>query len=111
MSLPDPSFSYRPVSILKRWHLCQQLVRHFWQRWTSEYLTVLNKWLHPKRNISVGDVVIIREDNVISCKWPMGRIVQVFPGNDNLVRVVSVKTAQGTYKRPVTKVAVIMPTE
>ena len=22
-ALPDPSFSYRPISLLRRWHLCQ----------------------------------------------------------------------------------------
>lgn len=31
-SLPDPSFSYRALSLLRRWHLCRNLVRHFWQR-------------------------------------------------------------------------------
>ena len=29
-SLPDPAFSYRSLSLLKRWDLCQNLVRHFW---------------------------------------------------------------------------------
>ena len=33
-SIPDPSFSYRHLSLLCRWHLCQNLVRHFWQRWS-----------------------------------------------------------------------------
>ncbi len=28
-TLPDPSFSYRSVSLLRLWHLCQNLVRHF----------------------------------------------------------------------------------
>lgn len=29
MALPDSSLSYRSVSLLRRWHLCQNLVRHF----------------------------------------------------------------------------------
>ena len=114
MALPDPAFSYRPISILKRWHLCQQLVRHFWQRWSCEYLTTLNKynkWFHPKRNVSVGDVVIVREDNLVPCKWSLARVAQVYTGKDGLVRVVTVKTAQGIYKRPVTKIAVLLPIE
>ena len=32
-ALPDPQISYRAVSLLRHWHLCQCLVRHFWQRW------------------------------------------------------------------------------
>ena len=56
-SLPDPSFSYRSLSLLRRWHLCQALVRHFWKRWSSEYLMSLrrlSKWRHPTRNLCGG---------------------------------------------------------
>ena len=42
-ALPDPSFSYCTFSILRRWQLCQNLVRHFWQRRSTEYLTSLQK--------------------------------------------------------------------
>lgn len=27
-ALPDPSFSYHSISLLRRWHLCQNLVHH-----------------------------------------------------------------------------------
>ena len=37
-SLPDSPGSYRPVSLLRCWHLCQSLVGHFWKRWSTEYL-------------------------------------------------------------------------
>ncbi len=59
----------------------------------------------------MGDVVILREDNLIPTKWPLARVVQVYLGRDDLVRVVSVKTAQGIYKRPVTKIAVVLQVE
>ena len=63
-ALPDPSFSYRSVSLLRRWHLCQNLIRHFWQRWCKEYLSAINKhnkWRNPTRNIAVGDIVLLQE--------------------------------------------------
>ena len=56
-SLPDPSFSYRPISLLCQWHLCQNIVHQFCQRWRQEYLTSLwryAKWHEPTRNLSVG---------------------------------------------------------
>ena len=31
-ALPDPAFSYRPLTLLRRWHLCLSLLRHFWQK-------------------------------------------------------------------------------
>ena len=49
-ALPDPSESYLSILLLKQWHLVQLLVRHFWQRWSTEYLTTLSRVgvnLHP----------------------------------------------------------------
>lgn len=113
-SLPDPAFSYRSISLLCRWHLCQNLVRHFWHRWSSEYLASLRKytkWRHPSRNASIGDVVILQEDNLVPAKWPLARVVQVHEGKDGLVRVVTLKTQTGTYKRPVHVIALLLPTQ
>ena len=113
-SLPDPAFSYRNLSLLRRWHLCQALVRHFWQRWSIEYLSSLRryvKWHHPSRNIEVGDIVILREDNLVPTKWPLAKVITAHPGNDGLTRVVTVKTSTGEYKRPVTKIAVLLPSQ
>ena len=114
VALPDPRLSYRSLSLLKRWHLCQQLVRHFWERWQNEYLQTLNKynkWRFPSRNAAVGDVVLLQETGNTPTKWPIARVIAVHPGSDELVRVVTVKTPQGVYKRPVSKVAVLLPNE
>ena len=110
-ALPDPSLSYRSLSLLRRWHLCQALVRHFWQRWSSEYITNLKsfgKWPYPTRNLQVGDIVLLQGDNITPTRWPLARVIKVHPGSDGLVRVVSVKTSSGTYKRPVTKVVLLL---
>ena len=48
-ALPDSDISYRKLSIQRRWHLCEALVRHFWKRWLSEYLTSLNKFSKWRR--------------------------------------------------------------
>lgn len=32
IALPDPKFAHQTPSLLKRWHLCQNLVQHFWKR-------------------------------------------------------------------------------
>ena len=85
-SLPDPPTSYRPISLLRRWHLCQQLVRHFWKRWSTEYLSTLrryNKWHYLTRNFQIGDLVILEDDTLVPLKWPIGRMTGVFPGRDD----------------------------
>ena len=71
----------------------------------------MTKWQQPRRNVGVGDVVILQEDNVVPAKWPLARIVEVHPGRDKLVRVVTVKTSNGIYKRPVSKIALLLPSQ
>lgn len=51
----------------------------------------------------------MKEDGIVPTAWPMARVINVYPGNDTLVRVVSVKTAKGMYKRPVSKIALLLP--
>ena len=111
-ALPDPSSSYQPVSLLRRWHLCQSVIHHFWKRWSTEYISSLRrfaKWHRPTRNVEVGDVVVLHEDNLIPTKWPLARVTEVHPGNDGLIRVVTIKTSTGIFKRPVTKIALLLP--
>ena len=105
-ALPDPESSYHSPSLLKRWHLCQSLVRHLWQRWVKEYLTSLqriSKWHSSSASLAVGDVVILHEDTITPTKWP-------HPGKDGVVRVVTVRTGNGsTYTRPVVKAVPLLP--
>ena len=113
-SLPDPQLSYKSVSVLRRWHLCQNLIRHFWQRWESEYLSSINrynKWKYPSRNAIPGDLVLLQESGTAPTKWPLGRILETHPGKDDLVRVITVKTAQGIYTRPISKIAILLPAD
>ncbi len=111
-ALPDSSITYPDsLSLLKHWQLCQALTRHFWKRWSTEYITHIGrftKWHHPSRNIRVGDLVILREDSAISTKWPLARVIKVYPGKDNLVRVATVRTDAGVYTRPVVKLALLL---
>ncbi|UYV83511.1 hypothetical protein LAZ67_23001281 [Cordylochernes scorpioides] len=62
-----------------------------------------SKWLKPVDNIKIGTLVLLKEDNLPLFNWRMGRINQVYPGEDGLVRVVSVKTADGDLRRAVAK--------
>ena len=55
-------------------------------------------------NFEVGELVLIKEDDLKRDKWPLARIEKVMPGSDGTVRVVDVRTKNGTYTRPVAKV-------
>ena len=75
-----------------------------WDLWQKHYLPSLvarKKWLLKKRNLQVGDPVLIAEKNPLIGSWTSGRVVAVHPGSDGLVRVADVETSSGTYRRPV----------
>lgn len=113
-AIPDPPIAYECNSQLKHWHLVQSLVRHFWQRWSDEYLTNIGKtykWHYPSRDVQVGDIVALKEDILVPTRWPLARVIETHVGKDNHARVVTVKTASGVYKRPITKVIMLVPTD
>ena len=51
------------------------------------------------------EVVVIRDNTPFTCHWPLARIIETFPCLDGLVRVVTLKTATTTLKRPLAKLA------
>ena len=109
----DPRIPREP-HLLKQWNLCQSVVHHFWTRWSREYLHTLQartKWQRESPNLQVNDIVILRSDKTFACHWPLARVIEVFPGQDGLVRVATVKTSNGTYKRPVVKMALLLRPE
>ena len=58
-TLPDRRDVQVQHSTLKRWNLCQLMVRKFWHRWSTEYIRILNKtnkWKRDQENIPVGDI-------------------------------------------------------
>lgn len=53
----------------------------------------------------VGEIVLIKEDNLPPMSWRLGKILEVHPGKDGKVRVVTLKTMHGMFKRPIHKLA------
>jgi hypothetical protein len=106
----EPDLTELKINRLSRHQLLERLRQHFWKRWRTEYLSYLQgrtKWQSPSPSLQPGDLVLLVEDNVPPLCWPLGRIQQVHPGSDGNVRVVTVKTNRGTYKRGVRKVCVL----
>jgi len=110
-AIPEPDLTTIKMNRLSRWQHTQQLLQHFWIRWSTEYLTSLQqrfKWIQKRGNLQVGDLVTIRDERLPPLKWSMGRIVDVHPGADSLVRVATVKTMSGELKRPIAKLCPIL---
>ncbi|XP_075147420.1 uncharacterized protein LOC142221551 [Haematobia irritans] len=110
---PEPTIDTHPETVTNRWQRVKALHHHFCQRWKVEYLRELhkrNKWKFPEMNVEVNSIVIIPEDNLSPNEWRIGRVVRVYPGKDNRVRVADVFTQRGTITRPIVKL-VCLPTD
>ena len=98
------------TSRLYRWQEQQQMYERLWRLWSDDYVHSLqcrSKWHFEKSPIQVGQIVILRNDNLPPTKWNLGRVVKCHPGPDGLIRVVTVRTAIGEYLRPLSKLALL----
>ena len=95
--LPPPgNFVSEDIYLRKRWRRVQYLTQQFWSRWRKEYVSSLiqrQKWLHPKRNLTVGDIVLVVDQNLPRSQWQLGQVVDAPQGQDGLVRRVQLKMA------------------
>lgn len=107
MAYPDKDCSEIPENRLSLYQRLTQMQQGFWKRWSVDYLSLLQnrpKWLRSRNNIEVDQLVLLKEDNTPPLKWSLARVVQVLPSKDGRVRAVRLKTSQGEFVRPVTKV-------
>ena len=98
-----------------QWRRVQHLAKMFWDRWKKEYLHTLQarkKWHQDQRNVSVGDVVLLKNVETHRNQWPLGRVIKTFPGKDDLVRKVEVRVRKDdkmtSYIRPVTELVILL---
>ena len=94
----------------RKYRHVQALSMQFWNRWRREYLpklTVRNRWRQHTPNIRVGQLVLLMDEETHKKQWKLARVADVFPGRDGVVRTIEVKTKDGLYTRPATKVCVL----
>ena len=71
-----------------------------------EWLPGLNarqKWFQTQRDVHIGDVMLVISPDTSRRNWPLGRVLEVYPGQDGHVRVVKIQVGEGTLIRPVNK--------
>ena len=104
VTIPDRDYTSLNVNLLSRWQHTQKLLQGFWNRWQSEYLSRLNqrpKWLKGSPDFEVGDIVLLKNENLPASKWPLARVIEKHPGMDNITRVYSLRYNGKIIKRSV----------
>ena len=96
----------------------QYLDQQFWTRKRDKHLHNLNvchKWKVKRTCIQVRDAVLIRDKQVPRNRWPLGRVTEVKPSRDGLVRSVELrlssktKDAPKTLTRPISELILLVP--
>ncbi|UYV69370.1 K02A2.6-like, partial [Cordylochernes scorpioides] len=120
---PGPLLAYLDISVrpgegvdtgkelsIVSMEISAKMVQHLWKRWSTDFIHSLqqqNKWKTKESNMLAGSLGFIKEGHVPPAKWLMGRVVEVHPGKDGVVRVVSLRTMAGVIKRPLVKLALL----
>jgi hypothetical protein len=58
-------------------------------------------------SVRISDLVLVKEDNLPPLVWKKAVISDIHAGRDGLTKVVTLRTAKGTLKRPVTKICLL----
>lgn len=79
----------------KRLRVIQGKVNKFWKKWcqlAGPNLFMRNKWHTRERNVAVGDVVWLADQNALRGQYKMGRVVSANADKKGIVRDVHVRT-------------------
>ena len=118
-----PGGPFKEVSSKRRFEFIQKLVDVFWRKWTHHYfqsLIVRQKWHTQKRNVMIGDIVLIKDSNSVRGRWKLGRVNKTIASGDGYVRrcvVVYKQQPPGiklaskftSIERPIQDLVVIIP--
>ena len=89
----------------KLFRSCQAYADMYWVEEYSPQNNARTQWTEQEANVEVGDLVWLVDINVKWCHYKMTRIQEIFPAEDGVVRSVLIKTHDGTFRRPVVKLA------
>ena len=124
-TFPPGLFSKSDVYAKRRWKQIQFLADEFWTRWQREYLPLLmsrQKWAHGRRNLSVGDLVLVVDQILPRNMWCTGVVETVRHDREGRVRSAGVLVSKhradrdlhiGTHRleRPITKLILLKTNE
>ena len=114
---PPPGQFFQPdLYARRRWRRVQYLADQFWTRWRREYLQSLQprpKWTETRRNLRIGDIVLLRDDAQHRNNWPLGRVTEAIESEDGRVRKANVEIARDgekkVYLRPIKELILLLP--
>lgn len=109
-ALPTISFPTPIANKREAYRARETIESQFWSYFYKKHINEIKnrtKWYQAERGFKVGDLCLLKDDNAPPLEWRKGLVIKTFPGVDNVVRVVAVRTAFGTFTRPTNKLNLI----
>lgn len=69
------------------------------------------KWLYPRRNLAVEDVVLVAAESTSRNSWPLGKVLEVFPDKRAYVRSVNFNVKSSILECPMDKLVLLVEGE
>ena len=88
--------------MVKTLEICDEMIEKFKDLWYHEYLLSLRESLKDihqmefNNKIKCDDVVLVKDPTKSHPFWCLGRVVELFPGDDNNVRSARIRKGDGT---------------
>ena len=105
--LPAGKFQQGNTYWKHHWRRAQNISNKFWNRWSKEYLQILQltkKWTHKRRNFTEGDIVLLKDNNSCRNKGPIAKALTTRRDDGGQAWSVTFQTGTGSVlDRPVNK--------
>ncbi|XP_052738126.1 uncharacterized protein LOC128198186 [Bicyclus anynana] len=92
----------KEVNRLQRYQRVEKLRQHFWQRYSLEYVSLLQtkgKWRQSMDKLKIGALVLVKDRTQPPLLWLMGRVTNIIYGGDSIGRVAQLNTKKGIITR------------
>ncbi len=101
-ALPTKDLSGRPLTYYRWWNLVQRLTDQLWDNWIATYqqsLCARQQLATSDCNYKVGDIVLLRDEQLCHREWLLAKVIATYPGDDHRVRVIELLCQGKLYKR------------
>ena len=92
------------IDLNKMYSKKQRTLSDFWKKWSTSYLqnllNIVPRFIE-RCTLKRGSIVLVKEDNIPRLKWPLAKVLELYPGQDQKLRTAKLKTATGELVRPV----------
>ena len=105
MAVPSMLLDERPL-LTKRLRFLEEVKRDFWRKWFAQvfdHLVPCPKWSKKYRDVKEGDVVLMRDANVIQDMYKLARVKKAIKGDDGHVRRVLLEYKNVSKDLPLTQ--------